>query len=431
MLALQLFAVSVFLLALWTPTRFHTLTKPEVIDAFAVIEDHLNRAPTLSLYPLETESAWFTLLIPVAVFVATRKLAHPYLHRLILLVIAIAGIQAALGLMQFSHGPESLLYLGLTHSGIGTYTNRNHLAGLIEMVLPVTLALFLYSLGRNERRYPRGWRGSIRFLSTLRGHAVFLYGALVLLLILGMIFTRSRTGISLTMLGVLIVILSFGHRVGGNNVYGPIGTIVTFGVSIGIATGLAPVLDHFALADLMGDSRRLVFSVTVDGMLDFFPLGSGPGTYPDIFHAFQPLELGDIFVNHAHNDYLEWLFEGGVFAALLIALLLSLYVVQWGKVWTKEAWSRFRFLQVGAGIGIFLLLLHECVDYNLFIPANMVYFAFLAGIFFSDPDRHPVNSRRHGSKRQPPASMQTATPDDPVVKPMKAAAGQIRNPFLD
>jgi len=174
----------------------------------------------------------------------------------------------------------------------------------------------------------------------------------------------------------------------------------------------------------------------MDGILDFFPLGSGPGTYPDIFHAFQPLELGHVFVNHAHNDYLEWLFEGGVFAALLIVLLLGLYVLQWGKVWSKGEWSRFQFLQVGAGIGIFLLLLHEFVDYNLLIPDNMVYFAFLDGIFFNNPDRQAVTGRKHDRGRQPPDLMQTATPHDPaveppVVKPMEPAADQIRNPFLD
>jgi len=160
------------------------------------------QAPTLSLY-----------------------LLAPNLYRLVLLVIAIAGIQAALGLMQFGSGPKSLLYLGSTcthfDSGVGIYTNRNHLAGLIKLVLPVMLALFLYSFGRNERRYPRSWRGDILFLSTLRGHAAFLCGVLVLLLLLGMIFTRSRTGISLTILGVLAVTFSLGRRIGGNNFSDP------------------------------------------------------------------------------------------------------------------------------------------------------------------------------------------------------------------
>ena len=414
----------------WLPGR------DRYIDALALIEqDHLKRTHTLSIFLPKTESAWLTLLIPVIVFVATRRLAYPHLYRLILLVLITAGVQVALGLMQFGQGAKSPLYLGLTYthfrSGVGTYTNRNHLAGLIEMVLPITLALFLYSLGRNDRPNLRGWRRGVLLLSTFRGRAVFLYGALALLLIVGMIFTRSRTDIALTIVGVLAVTFALGRRIGGDNVYGSLGTILTFAVGAEIAIGLTPVLDRFASTDLQGATRWGVFSATMDGILDFFPLGSGPGTYPDIFHAFHPLELGDSFVNHAHNDYLEWLFEGGVFVALLIVFLLDLYLAKWGKIRIKEAWSRFRFIQVGAGIGIFLFLLHGFVDYDIHIPANMLYFAFLAGIFFIDPDQYPVKSTRRSRKRQTPDMVRSAASDDPGSKPAGPVADQIRNPFLD
>jgi len=115
------------------------------------------------------------------------------------------------------------------------------------------------------------------------------------------------------------------------------------------------------------------------------PIGSGPGNYPDIFPAFQTLELGSWFINHAHNDYLEWLFEGGVLFVALILLLLVLYVRQWTRVWSGNEWSRFQFVQVAAGIGLLLLLLHSLSDFNLHIPANITYFSFLAGVFFSAP----------------------------------------------
>jgi hypothetical protein len=112
-------------------------------------------------------------------------------------------------------------------------------------------------------------------------------------------------------------------------------------------------------------------------------------------------------------------------------LMLGLYVSQWRKVWTRKVWSRFRFIQVGAGIGIFLLLLHELVDYNLYIPANMVYFAFLAGVFFADPDQEAVTASRRRRKRRTPALEQASTFDTSIVKPMGPAPDQIRNPFLD
>ena len=416
----------------WLPGREQYVAALSLLGA-----DDPGGPATLSLYPIETESAWLALLVPIAVFLGTRALDSGRLFRLVLLLFGVAGAQAVLGLMQFGDASDSPLYLGMTHthfgSGVGTFTNRNHLAGLIEMVLPITLALFFYSLGRVERRASQGWRGRLVFFASMRGHTAFLYGALALLLILGVIFTRSRTGIALTILGVVLVTFAFSRRIGGDNVYGPAGTVAAFALGLGMAIGLAPVLDRFASLDPLEDGRWTMFSATLDGIGAFFPVGSGPGNYSDVFHAFQPLELGNWFINHAHNDYLEWLFEGGILAALLILLLFGLFLFQWSKVWTKEGWSRFRFMQVGAGIGILLLLLHELVDYNLQIPANRVYFAFLVGVFFSDPNQESVaGTRRPKRRRTPDLSGGTGVEiASSIVKPAGPAPDQIKNPFLD
>jgi len=465
---LELSAVLILLLALWEPgaCKF-TLARREIFalallflfpllylvplpglplgwlpgrepyaDTFSLLGGDLGLFTRLSLFPSETLSAWLTTLVPVAVFIGTRLLDSRRLYRLAQVLIAIAAAQAVLGLMQFGADRDSPLYLGMTFthfgSGVGTYTNRNHLAGLIEMALPITLALFLYFLGRKANRSSAGWRGRLVFFASMRGHVAFVYGAVALLLIIGVIFTRSRMGISLTMLGLVLVTFAFSRRIGGENVYGPAGTVVAVAVGLGIAIGLAPVLDRFTAQDPLQDLRWTMFSATVEGIRNLFPLGSGPGTYADVFHAFQPIELGRWFINHAHNDYLQWMFEGGAIVALVIIVLLGLYIWQWGKVWTKDAWSRFRFIQVGAGIGIFLLLLHELVDYNLAIPANMVYFALLAGIFFSDPNQEAVAWSRQGRRRRTsfsePLSPATASVK---VEPMSPASDQIENPFAD
>ena len=207
----------------------------------------------------------------------------------------------------------------------------------------------------------------------MRGHKAFLYGFLALLLLVGLVFTRSRTGIALTMLGLLLCcVFAFARRIDGDNVHGAAGTVVAIGVGVGLAIGLGSVLQRISAQDPLQDLRWTMSSATIDGIGAFFPLGSGPCSYPALLPAFQPVELGRWFINHAHNDYLEWLFEGGMLAAALIALLLAVYLYQWSKVWTGERWSRFGFVQVGAGIGLLLLLLHELVDYNLHTPANMV-----------------------------------------------------------
>jgi len=291
----------------------------------------------------------------------------------------------------------------------------------------------IFSIGRRSAHDARGWRERFVFLASVRGHTAVVYGAIALLLVVGVIFTRSRAGITITMVGILLSTVLFARRIGGDNVYGPTGTLVALALGVGVAIGLVPVLDRFSVEGAIHDARWTIFSSTLDGIGTFNPIGSGPGNFPEIYPAFRPPELGQWFINHAHNDYLEWLFEGGLVAAALIALLFVLYARQWGRVWTREEWSRFRFLQVGAGIGILLLMLHSLVDYNLHIPANIVYFAFLAGIFFAAPGAAlEAVGRRRGKRRTlnledaPIASERSV--EEPPVPPHP---DQVKNPFLD
>ncbi len=353
-----------------------------------------------------------------------------------LVLIGIASAQVILGLMQFGGGKESGLYLGMTFtnfgSPVGTYTNRNHLAGLVEMVFPIALGLLVYYVGRPHRDTSRSWRSRLSFFGTVVGNKALIYGALAILLLVGVVFTQSRAGIALTMLGVLLATLAFSRKIGGDNVYGAAGTVVAIALGVGIVIGLAPVFDRFAKLDPVEDLRWTIFSATLSGIGAFFPVGSGPGTYADAFPAFQTVELGRWFINYAHNDYLQWLFENGLVAVFLFMMLFGLYLIQWGGVWTRAPWSRFRFVQIGAGIGIFLMLLHELVDYNLHMPANMVYFAFLLGIFFSRADQDADSAKRRRRKRRTPKleTGETAEACDPA-QPVRPHPDQIPNPFLD
>jgi hypothetical protein len=114
----------------------------------------------------------------------------------------------------------------------------------------------------------------------------------------------------------------------------------------------------------------------------------------------------------------------------MIAFLLILFARQWVRLWTGQNWSRFRFLQIGAGIGLTLLLLHSLVDFNLHIPANVVYFAFLAAVFFTDPDAtDPAHHR--GRRRTPAVDEAGAVAALPVASEHAPPPDQIRNPFLD
>jgi len=176
---------------------------------------------SISIIPAATEYALYATLPVVAVFAIVYLLPVPQVKILVYILIGVAALQATLGLMQYGAGPDSALHFGnpyASKSASGTFANRDHLAGLLEMVLPVVLALMAATLGhggmKSHRRRAR-WRQKIAFLSSFKGHQAALFGALGVLLLLGLVFTRSRAGLALAMLGLFLSLLAFAKRLGG------------------------------------------------------------------------------------------------------------------------------------------------------------------------------------------------------------------------
>ncbi|MBT8419919.1 MAG: O-antigen ligase family protein [Gammaproteobacteria bacterium] len=405
---------------------YHTLL--ELVHA----EDGVGWRP-ISLNPTATWGAWLALIPPIAIYLAVRQISAEQVLRLSAIIILMAAMQALLGLLQYGAG-DGVLFLGMPSlkRAIGTYTNPNHLAGLLDMTLPIIIGLYIYSLGRKNGH--SRWRDRVAFLATMRGHYASWFAALAAIVLLGIIFSRSRAGIGVTIFGFLLLTILFTRRLGGYGIYGRIGAFVATVVGLGFVIGLAPILSRFATLDPVEDGRTLIWSHSLEGISAFFPVGSGPGTFPDVFPAFQPLELGRWFINHAHNDYLEWLFEGGIIALVVMLLLGGLFVRQWVLVirYKGEEWGRYRFLQIGAGIGLGLLLLHEFVDYNLMIPANVIYFAFFASVFmrnFQEEDRQDIAKRQRSQTPHIPSTRQeqavTKRTDQSVDTPRQY------NPFMD
>lgn len=384
----------------------------------------------ISLTPQATQALITSLLVPIAVFIAVRQLDARILQGLVQMFIALAVFQAVLGLVQYGAGQSGTVILtvdgGNRGSAVGTYANRNHLAGLLAMTLPIALALFYYSVGRKEDLAVSGtWRRRAAFLGSKHGNAAILYGAAVLILLVALVFTRSRMGIAMGMLGLVLTTLVFARRIGGSNVFGLTGTIIATVLGFGAAIGLAPVLDRFSVAGTIEDARGELFAATLRLIGDFFPFGSGPATFPNVFPRVQPAEFGAWFINRAHNDYLEWILEGGVIAVVIIALGAVLYIRQCTRVYVRGEWSRMRFLQAGAGVGLLALMLHELVDYNLAIPANQVFFALLAGLFLMPPDQVKAGSERQRIRRTPKLESEPT----PVLQGLAPPPDQIDNPF--
>lgn len=336
-------------------------------------EDHINR--TLSLIPYRTEHAFFSMLPPLAIFLTVAALPEQQKLFIIYFVLAIAAAEASLAMIQFSTGSE-FFYFGIPilKQGIalGTYPNPDHFVLLMEIAIPLTLALVAYELQHGRKRNDDGSRSMLLYI---------IYGILIVLFISAAFFSGSRAGIPLALLGAYLSYRVFMRIKGRQHQVLSIFIIITIAVILLSFFNLTPVINRFLSNNPFLDGRWAIFSNTWEGIKTFFPLGSGPGTFPDIYRIFQPIEQTG-FINHAHNDYLELLFETGLLGVLFINVFFYLSIKRWIKV------KRFRvrqihFVRIGAGISIFVMLLHSILEFNMHDVTNILFFAVLAGIFFN------------------------------------------------
>jgi hypothetical protein len=284
-------------------------------------------------------------------------------------------------------------------SAVGTSANRNHLAGLLEMVLPVTLALLFYAL----RRFKRGANATslkrrVATVGSRPGQAAILYAALALLLIVGVVSHAPELR-SPSSLGIVIASVLFSRQLGRESALVPAGAIVAPALGGAVSIGLAPVLDRVSVSGLEGDARWRIFDQPLLGTGALFSIGNGPGGLPEVFPAFQSLELGRFFINRAPNQYLEWLFDLGPMGIVVPALLLALYLHQWWRILRLNSEKRATCIQLGCGVGVFLLALDESVDYNLHVLASQVAFAVLLSVFLY-PSARLADTDKASSRRQ-------------------------------
>jgi O-antigen ligase len=343
----------------------------------------------VSFNPFVTETELMKLASYVAVgwLAASLSLRHDNARTLFIAVVAIATIYSVYGItLSAFHTSQITLFEGIPppydRAVSGGLVAKNSFATFTGMAFLASLTL-LVEAGQHRIVAMRGWRTHVRTMvkfATDKGAGWLIASVILLAALIG---SQSRAGLIATLVGLVgIFLLALTMSARSGNVRwtliggGVAGVLI---VALFLASGHS-VADRFAeLIETRGagEMRPLMWDAATRAIADHPWLGTGLGTYPDIFNLYAQTFVPYV-VDRAHNDWLEFALGVGIPAAALWTLAMLIIVAQCvSGVLKRHRRRSYALAAVGASA---LVAFHSLFDFSLQMPAVAVLFAVILGI---------------------------------------------------
>ena len=341
------------------------------------------KAISISIIPGHTlrQGLEFLSYVLLAFLIIKTVTTRKQIIRIFSVLVATGAFQALYGLYELSNKNPRILFYKKVHtldSVTGTFINRNHFSGYLEMIIPLAIGLIiaridLFSIsGLN-------WKQKLVRLSE-KGLAVnLLITMAIMLMSLGIIFSKSRSGVTILILTFVLffelAILYFGvsqQRKKWIKIF--LGSSLLIITLISLYIGIGATIERFSL-DYLLQEQRPAFWAGALRIFSRFPLfGSGLGTFPSLY---PDVEQDGVLVRafHAHNDYLEYLAELGLLGMSLLLGGILFLIIKSFLVWRERRHPEVKGLALGGIVSVICILIHSLTDFNLHIPANMLLFS--------------------------------------------------------
>ncbi|TFF25115.1 O-antigen ligase domain-containing protein [Jiella endophytica] len=298
--------------------------------------------------------------------------------------LALLGAAVALfGLVRHAAFPDLRLFgqVYLDRADVtSVFVNRNNAATFFGLASLAGLGWLAWHRTRGDRR--RAGRPGATGLIRLAPHS----GTIAICLgflstILALLLTRSRAGVLLSALALLLPIAFFlaanirrlaDRRTQWLAVGGTVAAAIVAVAVLGQRTILR--------AELIGtnDERFCLYRETLAAIRDHPLFGTGFGTFDDVFPAYRLAQCGIYGLpERAHNSYLEaYLGLGLPFLLLLAVCLAALLGIYWNGLTQRR---RLRPIPIVCLSALGLMLAHSAVDFPIQIHGIAIYFAALLG----------------------------------------------------
>lgn len=266
------------------------------------------------------------------------------------------------------------VHSGYVGRGSGTYICPNHLAGFLEMLVPLAVTYALVGRGKALTKI------------------LVAYAALAM--IAGIAVTASRgswIAVVLALIGMaLLLVTQRSFR------WPAVALLALLMIGGTLATVKTDYFQRrfnrsFNAGKVDLDTRMDLWDSAVRMWQDHVWFGVGPGHYDLCFRAYRPTSV-QLQPDRAHNEYLNTLADWGVVGLTIIGGAVVLLTIGIVKVWknvqrdggafSSNLSDKFAFV-LGAAMGLFALALHSVVDFNLHIPANAIIATCLMALLSS------------------------------------------------
>lgn len=344
-----------------------------------------------TITPPATINAASALIVPIVALLLMTSLDKQGRRWLLPIILGLVFASTIVGLFQFSGVRFDNPLINDTPGSVsGTFANRNHFALFISLGC-VLAPVWTFTEGGSRRRGLMATGLILIFTLTILAsgsRAGILFGALALGIGLALSWHDLRLDLERChaprwMFAVLVAAI--------------VGLIVT-AIFISIGADRAASITR-AFATDPGEEMRSRALPTVLAMIKtYFPAGTGFGSFDPVFRMHEPLELlGRTYFNHAHNDFLELVLEGGLPALCLLLAGLGWWMFASIRVWRVFADARYRTARLGSAI-LLLILIASLFDYPARTPMMMAL-VVIASVWLSEGSAAAQRSTLRQQKR--------------------------------
>jgi len=325
----------------------------------------------LSISPSGTSNALASLIVPAVVLLLAANLTREQHWRIAMFVLGLIVAGTILGVLQFSGANfDNPLINTVPGAVAGNFANRNHFA----LFLAIGCVLALAWAFRDETP---SWKVGAAF-------------GLIVIFVLVILATGSRSGVVVGLSGMVMTFLAFRKHAAKqfNTISRKIAVpfiIVVIAVVIGaiwvsVSFDRAVSVDRATMLEGEADLRLQIWPIVLGMFQDFFPAGTGFGTFDPVFRISESDNLlNPQYINLAHNDWLQIFLEGGLAGVFLLAASLI-----WSALRSIQAWyppqfqTRSRSLAQAASIVMALIMMASVTDYPSRTPMVMALVALAA-----------------------------------------------------